>query len=272
VYIAPDPSNPSQQITWSNGELNVSDPTAGTFGGQASTLSQAEQNEAQGVGGSFAANGNSLSSALQPNYAPAPPNAASATIDPTAQIQQILAAYQPAAQQSTMNLNNSLAAAGITGGGTVGAQDQLQGQLAASLAPTLGSAIGDANTSNQSAENNTNQYNISNAINAENGNVSTANNFEQFLASLQNSDWSQLLGSYTGLQQSGLSGQQGINQASTQNYANPQGTAAGISSLGSALGNYYGQSTPSSTSNTTSTQDPVYGVGGSGGEYSGYGG
>jgi hypothetical protein len=219
-----------------------------------------------------------LTNALQPQYAPAPPEAAVAQTDvptgltssqlqqlsPDATIQQILAAYAPAAQQSQQNLNQSLAAAGVSGGGQVGATQQLQGQLAAGLAPSLSSAIQGAQSNvlgaeelgsnqglqqalaNAAALNTGNEYNTSNLINAESGNVSTANNFEQYLAGLQNTDWQSLLGAFTGLNEAGLSGQQGINQAAATTY--PLQTGNGLGSLTSAVGNLYGYSQPASVS------------------------
>jgi hypothetical protein len=194
-----------------------------------------------------------LTSALQPSYVSAPPQDTASLVDPSSQIAQILAAYQPAAQQSQMNLNGALAASGVSGGGMTGATQQLQGQLAAGLAPSLASAIGNANSENQSAINSANQFNTSNLINANTGNVSTANNFQQYLAGLNNQDWLAQLQGYTGLNESGLSGQQGINQEAAGNYGIQGGTTQGLGSLTSALGNMYGTASPASTPQTTST-------------------
>jgi hypothetical protein len=164
-----------------------------------------------------------LTSALQP------PTDTAALVDPSAQIAQILAAYQPAAQQSQMNLNGALAASGVSGGGMTGATQQLQGQLAAGLAPSLASAIGNANSENQSALNQANMFNTGNTMSA-----------QQLLAQLQNQDWLAQLGGYTGLNESGLGAQEGVNQQAAGNYGVQTGTGAGLGSLTNSLGNMYG--------------------------------
>ena len=64
-----------------------------------------------------------------------------AALGPQSTLQQILAGFEPQARQAQDALNNSLAAAGIVGGGQIGATQALQGQLASSLAPTLANAI-----------------------------------------------------------------------------------------------------------------------------------
>jgi hypothetical protein len=77
----------------------------------------------------------------QGGYNPLQPVYAGASVDPTTTLNMILQGFQPQAQSARSALQNQLAAAGIVGGGAIGAESALERQLGASLAPTLGQAV-----------------------------------------------------------------------------------------------------------------------------------
>jgi hypothetical protein len=209
-------------------------------------------------------------------YAPSGYNAATTNQDvsPQATIQQILTAFQPQAAQSNMNLQNSLAASGITGGANADATTNLQGTLASSLGSTLAQAIensqslglnqaqtnagalNSAGQYNAGAQNSANQYDAG-ATNQTNE-FNTANNMtmEQFLANLQNSDYLAQLGSFTGLNEAGLGAQQGLNSQYSQSYQVPSTGSNPFGGLGAALGAATNTgSTPSTPSVPTPAPD-----------------
>jgi hypothetical protein len=86
-------------------------------------------------------------------------------------IQQLLQGFAPQAQNSTNQLNQTLADFGVGGGQAVGAQTQLQGQLAASLAPSIASAI----QNSQANQLNAGEFGTSNALNQSLANSGAAN-------------------------------------------------------------------------------------------------
>jgi hypothetical protein len=187
---------------------------------------------------------------LQPVYAPNAPygqatysNAPTAlsnqqigALSPQATIQQILAGFQPQARQSTAALNQTLAAAGIAGGGAQGAQQLLQGQLASSLAPTLASAIQNAqqNTlgaqefgvstglqqslANAGAANNMTGLNLQNTMATNFANQGAANTAGTNLAQMLQQGWQVPLEAYSGLQSSALGSAGSLAGQEAQNF------------------------------------------------------
>jgi len=110
-----------------------------------------------------------------------------------ATIQQLLAGFQPQAQNSDNQLNQTLADFGVTGGQAVGAMTQLQGQLGAALAPSIASAIqnSQANTLNAGEFNtgNTQQANLANQAStntADLANQGSTNQANQYNATAEN--------------------------------------------------------------------------------------
>ena len=167
--------------------------------------------------------------ALQPSYVSQPsmatPTTTSVNVSPQSTIQQILQGFQPQAQQSTSNLNSTLAAMGIVGGGAQQAQDALQGQLASSLAPTLAQAIqGSQGTQLNQAQTNAAAANQMTGLNLQDqmytnfANQNAANNMQSQLANYIMQGWSEPLSAYTQLQTGGLGAAGSIASGAAQDY------------------------------------------------------
>lgn len=179
-------------------------------------------------------------------------------------IQQLLQGFAPQAQNSTNQLNQTLADFGVGGGQAVGAQTQLQSQLAASLAPSIASAIQNSQ-GNQLAAGEANQgaaNTNTNALNSIFGSTlgQNANNLQstnQFNAGSQNTA-DQYNASALNSTNAANVGQQNQTNATTlqdlMNQYNAQlGAFSSINTGGQTAGNQnavnYGQ-------DITTTQDP----------------
>lgn len=166
---------------------------------------------------------------LQPGYtAQAPQGQATmstANVSPQASIQQVLQGFQPQAQQSTSDLNSTLAAMGIVGGGAQQAQTMLQGQLASSLAPTLASVIQNSqgmglqqSLANASANNQMTGLNIQDILGTNMYNTSAYNNAQSQLANYINQGWQLPYEANTQIQTGGLGAAGSISTGAAQDY------------------------------------------------------
>lgn len=167
--------------------------------------------------------------AIQPSYQPQAPTATPTTtnvnLSPQASIAQVLQGFQPQAQQSTSDLNSTMAAMGIVGGGAQQAQNLLQSNLASALAPTLAQVIqGSQGMQLNQAQGNANAANTMTglnvqdqlAVNSQNQNV--ANMMQSQLANYLMQGWSQPLSAYTELQSGGLGAAGNIASGAAQDY------------------------------------------------------
>jgi hypothetical protein len=116
-----------------------------------------------------------------------------------ATITQILQAFQPQQRTAQAQLQDQLAASGLSGGPALAAQDNLQTQLTQALAPTLASAI----QQSQSNQLQSGQFDTTQLVNTLNNNMSALNSNNQLGAQLQ--------------QQTGLANMDALNTANTTN-------------------------------------------------------
>ena len=195
-----------------------------------------------------------------------PPGAIQA-LSPQATIQQILAGLAPQAAQATTNLNNTLAASGMSGGPANVAQTELQGQLQGSIAPAIAQAIQGAqqnvlgaqefqsgqglqqalanaglgeqtSLANSQLANQLGEFNVGNQIGANQFNASAANNAGSQLAQMLFGGWGQELGQYGNILDEGLSGMGNIAYGAGENFPVQQG--GDWSGLGQGLGSMLG--------------------------------
>jgi len=148
-------------------------------------------------------------------------NANTPDLSSNAQIQQILQAFQPQARQGQAQLQDQLAASGLSGGPAIAAQNNLQSQQTQALAPTLAAAI----QQSQSNQLGAGQFNTTQLMNTLTGNMSALNSNNQLQANLQQqagmgnqsaqNSQSQLQAQLN--QQAGLANQDAINTANTTN-------------------------------------------------------
>jgi hypothetical protein len=195
----------------------------------------------------------------QPTINPIYANNGMAT-DPRYGIAQVLRGFAPQSAAATSNLNNTLAAMGISGGGAVDSQTALQGQLAASLAPQLAQTYGhyadnslqqtlaNAGWGNQAAG-----QNAANYLQGSEFNAGAYNSMQMQLAQMLEQEYGLQAGSLTNLISQGLAGQTGVNQGALGNAGSLAGQQAqnfpvyrapDMSGLGTALGNAAGTMLP----------------------------
>lgn len=228
---------------------------------------------------------------LAPTYNQAPPQGQASTVaasqlppwlmaalSPNQTIGQIYTAFQPQANQAEMNLSDTLAEYGISGGEGVAQQDALQSSLAEGLAPELGNAIMGAQGNvlnanefnanqgqnaaefNAGATNNMTDFNLQNAIATATGNTGIANNFLQSLLGYQNSNYGQGLSGYTGLTETGLGGANNLAGINATQYPVQSGAGNSFGTLAQSLGYLYGNPQGSQYANAqTQTPQTPYG-------------
>ena len=156
--------------------------------------------------------------------------------DPSAVLQQILAAFQPQAASANRNFMDTMALSGLSGGPVQSGEAQLQGQLAAGLAPSLGNAI-------QFSQGQGLEQALANAGFMNQGGMFNTSNMigqQDLLAQMLQQAWSQQLGAQTGLLGQGMGGAQGIAQGGMQNFPIQTGTGEAFSGLGGMLGGMWG--------------------------------
>ena len=169
------------------------------------------------------------STAMQPSYVSQPstatPTTTNVNLSPQSTISQILQGFQPQAQASTSDLNSTLAAMGIVGGGAQQAQNLLQSNLASALAPTLASAIQNSQglqlnqaQGNASAANTMTGLNMQDQLTTNLANQSAANSMQSQLANYLMQGWSEPLSAYTQLQTGGLGAAGSIASGQAQDY------------------------------------------------------
>lgn len=275
-YYASDPNQAGEQLGYNpqTGQWDASLPGQGIGAeqsGQNPTSFQAAQTDLTNLQNSTP-NASLIQALAQPAYNTTPtlenPALASQTqlgfgnvspellaaLSPQSAENLLVQGFQPQAQQAEKNLNQTLADAGIAGGGAVAAQDQLQQSLASALAPSLASLVsgsqgnllsaagGGANLqqgttfANQGAANAANAANVG-AINATNaGNVATQNQANQNLLNMLYSLYGQQAGQYGGTVSSGQGTSNQIAQGGAEAYGIPTSNTSGLTS---ALGQIY---------------------------------
>lgn len=130
-----------------------------------------------------------------------------------ATLQDLMKSFAPQTATANSNLNSALAAAGISGGGAIDAQQQLSGQLAAAQDPTLAAALQNSQANTLAAG----EFGTTNALQQAMANAGYQQQAGQFNAGAINQQ-----GQYNaGLQQqSGIENQQASNAMTDQNLAN----------------------------------------------------
>lgn len=148
-----------------------------------------------------------------------------ANVSPQQSLQMILQGFQPAQQMQTNALNNSLAAAGIQGGGAIDAQTALQRNLAAGLAPSLANAVQGAqgmtlqqSQGNQAAANQMTGTNLEDWMRTNAFNAQAANQAGGTLANMLQQGWQTPLQLFGGLESGGLGAAGGLAGSEANNF------------------------------------------------------
>jgi hypothetical protein len=243
--------------TSSLGQEAPGTPSSGSYN------TYAANNPAPGTAGPSTSTLNSLA---QPAYAPAPTLAPQTQLGTSNVDPQLLAAlspqsaealtyqgFAPQAKSAESNLNQTLADAGIVGGGAVSAQDQLQGQLAASLAPSLAGEVQNSQGNLLSAASGgsglAQQTGLTNAgaINSTNtGNTNIYNTDQQNLMNMLSQLYSQTSGQNANAISEGQAGTNSIAQQGANAYQIPS-SGTGASSLASGIAGYNPTTSPSTS-------------------------
>lgn len=157
-------------------------------------------------------------------------------------IQQLMKAFAPQAQSAQMNLNDSLAAAGLSGGPAIAQTNQLQGTLASSLGNTLAGAIQNSQSNqlgagefgaSQSLQQALQNAGFQQGANQYNAGTQTQNN--QFNAGNQNALNAQQAGMQ---QQAGMANAGAANQSTEFNAQNMLATQFGNTSTANQFEQY----------------------------------
>ena len=196
----------------------------------------------------------------QPAYAPQPTMGQAAlsgaqtqlspeqlqALGPQATIDQILKGFQPQANLAEQNLQNTLAASGIVGGGAQQAQNLLQSNLASALAPTLANAIQTSqgnvlgaeeaglqgglqqSLANMGAVNQMTGQNVGNIQQTNLANMMAANQGRSQLAQALQSGWQLPFEAFQQLQTGGLSTGGQLAGIGAQSFAIPQQQSGGL--------------------------------------------
>jgi len=215
-------------------------------------------------------------------------------VGPQAAEQQLMAAYQPAAAQSTANLNSQLASMGINGGAAVTAQNQLQGQLTSGLGQSLASLIsggqqnqlslnsqnagvlqnGQANQlglyntqaglnqqtglANQSAMNTMTGQNLSNMYNANQYNATAANDANGAYATALQNAYTTNLNNFQSMNTAGYTGQADLAGSQMTGSQNLAGSVANNFPVQSGAANAFSNLGSSLGSSSSGSSSPSY--------------
>lgn len=190
---------------------------------------------------------------LQPVYQAAPPQVAPTTsnydVSPNHALSQLTSANALTNAQAYGNLNNTLAAEGISGNDAIAADSALSGQLTASQAPTLASLIQGSQQMglgqsefNAGAGNTASGLNLSALLGVNSANQNAANNSGLSLAQMLMQNYGLDFGAFTNLLDASLGGQQSLQNAGAAGQINLNNNAnqAQNYNLGSIIGGLFG--------------------------------